>query len=72
VTDLLQQKDEASVAFATDAGWLSTAGFDCVICGPGDIAVAHKPNESLSIAEFHAADGFLEDLIHRATSAGAA
>jgi acetylornithine deacetylase len=69
VTELLQQKDDASVAFATDAGWLQTAGFDCVICGPGDIAVAHKPNESLSIAEFHAADTFLEELIHRATGA---
>lgn len=68
VTRLLDQKEEASVAFATDAGWLSTAGFDCVICGPGDIAVAHKPNESLSIAEFHAADAFLETLVHRATS----
>ena len=44
---------------------------DCVVCGPGDIAVAHKPNESLSIAEFHAADRFLETLVQRATGAGA-
>src|SRR6185436_13361942 len=56
ITRLLAQKDEASIAFATDAGWLQTVGFDCVICGPGDIAVAHKPNESLGVEEFHAAD----------------
>ena len=71
LTHMLQQTDEASIAFATDAGWLQTAGFDCVVCGPGDIAVAHKPNESLSIAEFHAADRFLEQLVHRATVASA-
>jgi acetylornithine deacetylase/succinyl-diaminopimelate desuccinylase-like protein len=69
LTDMLQQTQEASIAFATDAGWLQTAGFDCVVCGPGDIAVAHKPNESLSIAEFDAADRFLELLVHRATGA---
>jgi acetylornithine deacetylase len=68
---MLEQKDEASIAFATDAGWLQTAGFDCVVCGPGDIAVAHKPNESLSVAEFHAADRFLASLVHRATGASA-
>jgi len=71
ITRLLAQKDEASIAFATDAGWLQTVGFDCVICGPGDIAFAHKPNESLSIEEFHAADRFLEELVHRATIAEA-
>jgi len=67
ITGLLGQKDEASIAFATDAGWLQTAGFDCVVCGPGDITLAHKPNESIGIAEFHAADRFLEELIARAT-----
>ena len=67
LTGMLEQRDEASIAFATDAGWLQTAGFDCVVCGPGDIAVAHKPNESLSVAEFHAADAFLERLVHRTT-----
>ena len=55
--------------FATDAGWLQTAGFDCVVCGPGDIALAHKPNESIGMAEFHAADRFLEELIAHATGA---
>ena len=43
--DCSASSEEASIAFATDAGWLQTVGFDCVVCGPGDIAVAHKPNE---------------------------
>ena len=71
LTRMLDQREEASIAFATDAGWLQTAGFDCVVCGPGDIAVAHKPNEWLSVEEFHAADRFLERLVHRATGASA-
>jgi acetylornithine deacetylase len=71
LTKMLDQHDEASIGFATDAGWLQTAGFDCVVCGPGDIAVAHKPNESLSVEEFHAADRFLEALVRRATGASA-
>ena len=35
---------------ATDAGWLSEAGTDCVICGPAEPGEAHTANESVSIA----------------------
>lgn len=54
-----------SVSYATDAGWLQHAGLECVVFGPGSIAVAHKPNESLPIREFIAASGILDRLIHR-------
>jgi acetylornithine deacetylase len=54
-----------SVAFATDAGWLQTAGFECVIYGPGTIEVAHKPNEFISTAELRQAGRHLERLVHR-------
>lgn len=63
--DEVAQTGSLSVAFATDAGWLATAGFDCVICGPGTIEVAHKPNESLPVAEFVRSGDLLERLIHR-------
>ena len=43
-----------------------------MVCGPGDITLAHKPNESIGMAEFHAADRFLEELIARAAGAEAA
>jgi acetylornithine deacetylase len=65
VSGELGQRDSWSVAFATDAGWLQTAGFDCVIFGPGNIETAHKPNEWMPIAEFHAAGRHLDHLIHR-------
>jgi acetylornithine deacetylase len=59
------QRDDASVAFATDAGWLSRLGLDCVIFGPGSIEVAHRPNESVPKADLVAARGHLEALVHR-------
>ena len=59
------QRESRSVAFATDAGWLQTAGFDCVIFGPGNIETAHKPNEWMPVGEFQAAGRHLDHLIHR-------
>jgi acetylornithine deacetylase len=57
---LVGQDRDASVAFATDAGWLQRLGLDCVIFGPGSIEVAHKPNESLPKSDLVAARGLLE------------
>ena len=36
------QREDHSVMFATDAGWLQHAGFECVLFGPGSIEVAHQ------------------------------
>lgn len=35
---------------ATDAGWLSQAGTECVVCGPAEPGEAHTETESVSIA----------------------
>lgn len=59
------QHQALSVMFASDAGWLQRAGFDCVLFGPGSIEVAHKPNEFLPVAEFRRACTILEGLIRR-------
>ena len=34
---------------ATDAGWLSQAGTECVICGPAEPGEAHTADESVSL-----------------------
>jgi acetylornithine deacetylase len=36
--------------YCTDAGRFAEAGIDSLICGPGDLAEAHQPNESISRA----------------------
>lgn len=40
-----------AVSFGTEAGLFQQAGVPAVICGPGDIARAHKPEEYLTEAE---------------------
>jgi acetylornithine deacetylase len=38
-----------TVAYAAEAGQFSLGGFETVICGPGDIAQAHRANEFIAI-----------------------
>ncbi|MFK8006276.1 MAG: acetylornithine deacetylase [Saprospiraceae bacterium] len=37
-----------TVSYAAEAGQFSNAGFETVICGPGDIAQAHRANEFIA------------------------
>lgn len=53
------------VSFATDAGWLQQAGIPCVVVGPGDIEVAHKPNEFIEISQIEECLGFIARLRER-------
>ncbi|MEL6913295.1 MAG: acetylornithine deacetylase [Pseudomonadota bacterium] len=54
---------EQVVAYGTDGGWFQAGGFSTVICGPGDIALAHQPNEYITVAQFEAGKAFLQKLI---------
>ncbi len=64
------QRETRSVSYATDAGWLQTLGFECVIWGPGAIEVAHKPNESMPLAQFEHAAGLITRVIQEHCMAG--
>ena len=59
--------DNAShvVSYGTEAGQFQQAGYSAVICGPGDIAQAHQPNEFISVAEFEAGREFMQRLVRR-------
>lgn len=46
---LAQQNSAHSVAYGTEGGLFQEAGMSTVICGPGDIGVAHQPNEFVDI-----------------------
>ncbi len=65
VCGLIGQDQTVSVSYATDGGWLATAGYDCLIWGPGTIEVAHKPNESMPKAEYARASVLLERVVER-------
>ena len=51
------------VSYGTEAGQFQAAGYSAVICGPGDIAQAHQPNEYLSVAQFEAGHDFMRRLL---------
>ncbi len=53
------------VSYGTEAGQFQEAGYSAVICGPGDIAQAHQPNEFIEISQFNAGHKFMERLVQR-------
>jgi acetylornithine deacetylase len=69
--DMVSQHEPQSVMFASDAGWLQSAGFECVLFGPGSIEVAHRANEFLPAEQFRRAGEILDRLIRRTCGSGA-
>ena len=53
------------VSYGTEAGQFQAAGYSAVVCGPGDIAQAHQPNEFITVAQFEAGHTFMRDLVAR-------
>ncbi|MEM9550395.1 MAG: acetylornithine deacetylase [Pseudomonadota bacterium] len=53
------------VSYGTEAGQFQAAGYSAVICGPGDIAQAHQPDEFIEVAQFEAGVGFMKRLVDR-------
>jgi acetylornithine deacetylase len=50
------------VAFGTEAGLFQHLGMSVVVCGPGDIAQAHKPDEYVTLDQLAACLTLLEKL----------
>jgi acetylornithine deacetylase len=53
------------VSYGTEAGQFQDAGYSAVVCGPGDIAQAHQPNEFIEVAQFNAGHQFMRDLLEK-------
>ena len=51
------------VSFGTEAGQFQNVGYSAVVCGPGDIAQAHQPDEYLELSEFAAGLDFMRALV---------
>lgn len=54
------QMEPVAVPFATEAGQFQRAGWPSVVCGPGNIEQAHKPDEYIELAQLEAWEGFLD------------
>ncbi|MEZ5333044.1 MAG: acetylornithine deacetylase [Thermoanaerobaculia bacterium] len=68
----LDQRETVAVSFSSDAGVLARHGFDCVLCGPGSIEVAHRPDEFLPRDEAARAESLLTELVEAFCHQGAA
>lgn len=55
--------DLGTVSYAAEAGQFSQAGFQAVICGPGDIAQAHRANEFIAKDQLNLCVDMLRKLI---------
>ena len=56
------------VSYGTEAGQFQNAGYSAVICGPGDIAQAHQPNEYIELAQFMRGEQVLRTVIDMLTT----
>lgn len=52
-----------TVSYAAEAGQFAEVGFEAVICGPGDIAQAHRANEFVAISQLEKCLKMLENLV---------
>lgn len=67
VAGLLGANGADLVPFGTEAGLFQEMGMDVVVCGPGSIAQAHKPDEYVSLDQLEACLGMLDRLAERLT-----
>lgn len=55
-------KPNGAVSYGTEAGLFQKAGIPTVICGPGSIEQAHRPNEFVTLAQIGRCEKFLRTL----------
>jgi acetylornithine deacetylase len=60
--ELTDEAPLAAVSYGTEAGLYQAAGLDAIICGPGDIGRAHKPDEYILAGELAACQRMIEAL----------
>ncbi|MGI9317719.1 MAG: acetylornithine deacetylase [bacterium] len=64
VADILgDHRQPGKVSYGTEGGHFQSAGIPTVICGPGSIEQAHKPDEFVDLAQLGKAENFIDTLI---------
>jgi acetylornithine deacetylase len=68
LADLLAEQsghEPATIAFGSEAAHLSPLAREVVVCGPGDMTVAHRTGENIPVAELHQCVAYLKSVIKR-------
>jgi len=68
VRHLTGANDTMTVAYTAEASQYQAHGIPAVLCGPGNIAQAHQPDEWIAQSELDACDAFLDRLLTWAAS----
>jgi acetylornithine deacetylase len=65
VKQLTGSNSAGKVSYGTEGGYYQNAGVPTIICGPGDIAQAHQPDEWVAQSQLDACDNFIRRLADR-------
>jgi len=66
VKSLVGANQHGKISFGTEGGlFQQTAGIPTVVCGPGEIAQAHKPDEWIALDQVALCERFMQRLIER-------
>jgi acetylornithine deacetylase len=71
VTELaswLDAKELIKVGYGTEAGYFHQAGIPTLVCGPGNMAQGHTPDEFIETAQLEACDAMLDRLLNSLTA----
>lgn len=60
--------DTGKISFGTEGGLFHTAGLPTVVCGPGSIEQAHKPDEWILLEQIALCEDFMGRLVSRAAA----
>jgi acetylornithine deacetylase len=63
VRALTGQNDTLTAAYVTEAGLFQQADIPTVVCGPGSIDQAHRPDEFIELSQMDAGTDFVEKLV---------
>jgi acetylornithine deacetylase len=61
--NLAQANGTHAVSYCTEAGLFQQIGIPSIVCGPGSIEQAHKPDEYLDASQLEACDHFVERVV---------
>lgn len=65
---LARNKPNGAVSYGTEAGLFQQAGIPTVVCGPGSIEEAHRPNEYVALQQLAQCEAFMLRLIDSAST----
>lgn len=63
--EIAEKSEVRKVAYATEAGLFQAASIPTIICGPGNIEQAHRPNEFVTLLQLEQCATFLRKIVQK-------